>query len=457
MIHDVESGFLPEELFQELSSRAPSADNWKPANVFSKKTKKNLFSPENRMAYKVAEDITVAEELIETIHEHVMRVVRSMEGFVDGWIRPDQVEWVRYDKDGFFNLHCDFERYRCNGMTPFTLMIGMTDTVLGGETIVEKRLLKGSTRKNGMVLFPSNVLHEGKRVLRGEKMCLKLELLVFLTNDTTTHITVRDETSSSISYWHKEGLDLVDNFITSKMRFEKDTSDVVIVSDDVSAGLKDSMIRIGFGSRIGDDFMFPLMSNRTMHNLLIAMDFLADPSRDIVMCACPIVWDIINRRVNMEERGVAACVVAWHTTETTDPSWFLIRSSCGRSDPGKEEDTFLPFDVLAGRVVRASIKSLDMYPDTELRYGKGEHAVQEAMPACVMDSAVLCTHIQHTNRFFPSDRLFQPDVVQGDVHKVSYEMCNDSERGYESYEYEEYTSFLFYPRWVLVRPALIQV
>lgn len=458
MIRDVEHGFLPEELFQELSLRMPFTDKWTPANVFSKKTRKNIFSPENRAAYKVAEDITGSGELIEKIHEHVMGVVRSMDGFVDGWIRPDQVEWIRYDKDGFFNVHCDFERYRCNGMTPFTLMIGMTDTALGGETVVEKRLLRGSTRRNGMVIFPSNLPHEGKRVREGKKVCLKLELLVFLSSDTTTHFTVRDTSSSFVSYWHKEGLDLVDNYITSKLRFEKkEASDVVVVSEEVSEALKESMIRIGFGSRIADDFMFPSMNNRTMHNLLVAMDFLADSSRDVVMCACPIAWDIINRRVNMEARGVAACVVAWHTKESTDPSWFSIRASCGRSDLGKEKDTFLPFDVLAGRVVRASIKFLDMYPDNKLRYEKGEHAVVGAMPACVMDSSLLSSHIQRTKRFFPSDRLFQPDLVEGDVRKVSWEMCNDSDGGYESYDYDEYTSFLFYPRWILARPALIPV
>jgi hypothetical protein len=243
------------------------------------------------------------------------------------------------------------------------------------------------------------------------------------------------------------------------MHFEGDTPDTVIVSGDVSATLKESMIRIGLGSRIGDDdFMFPSMSDRTMHHLLVAMDFLADPSRDAVMCACPIAWDIINQQIDMKTRGVAACVVAWHTKEESgDPSWFSIKAACGRSDRGMEEDTFLPFDVLAGRVVRETIKKLEMYPDDrQFRHEDTDHAVQTAKPACVVDTANIYKYLHDSRmRFFPSDRMFQPDIIGGEIHHRGYEMCNDSEGGVDYYDYEEYTTFLFYPRWMLVRPALL--
>lgn len=465
LIRDVPSEFLDEKIFSRLEEWCP-LNGWKTASVYSVKKKHDIVHQQTRHAEKIVENPEISASIVSLLHSRVMSLFSDTPMFVDGWIRPDQVEWLRYTKGMYFHAHRDFERFSCNGMIPMSLLIGFSTTTQGGETIIEDVTCTGSARRNGAVCFPSGLLHRSNVVSDGIKLCLKLELLLFFSlNPFLTHVRVSDGDDANVSFWMKDGLDLIDNYISCKRDFIGSSGSTVVLDETEASGLKECMISMGLvaPSHPSMDFFFPSLDQQTVRDLFLVADFLQNEKQKLIMCSSSVAWDIINHKMNLSERGCGACVVLWHR-EDRSVSFTLddVVNRCGEYFPispyieAQECSHVVNFEIISHSLIHSFINKKNISPENDdaVRFCYPlKKSSTDAPPAHVVCCSKVFSYMKKKRTLFPSDDTTPPVFLQGDREIEEREMCNDSESGYTTYRYNSYCHYDFYPRWMIVRTS----
>ena len=105
--------------------------------------------------------------------------------FEDFEVESSHCDVLYYPEGGFFKPHRDTIPDDARpGYVMYTMLLGLHDCEEGGETMItggpksETREYSGSCKTGGFVLFPSFFMHSGKEVLKGAKMCLKMDYWV---------------------------------------------------------------------------------------------------------------------------------------------------------------------------------------------------------------------------------------------------------------------------------------
>ena len=152
---DIPQNFLPDRVFREMEKTTPSPESpasWAQANVHHREKRQNILALHVRHNLKAPVTVDLRRHVHSwAIHALLGRLRAQMKTFRYLFARHSQAEWLLYKPGMFFHEHEDFERYICNGMIPYVLLIGMRDTIEGGETKVDGKSYIGSARRNGAV------------------------------------------------------------------------------------------------------------------------------------------------------------------------------------------------------------------------------------------------------------------------------------------------------------------
>jgi len=461
-----ETNFLAASEFQEILDRCPPDTEWKSANVYDRRAEKNVVNGEFRHAQKVHErSLPDCKRWQSACTRRLVGLLRrSLPHFHYLFARPARVEWLRYEPGMFFKPHQDFERYTCNGMIPYVLLIGLRDVEKGGETRVGERVCTGSTRANGAVFFPSNMIHEACPVEAGIKCCLKLEYFVFVDEDP---ITISSETAGWTSYWTRSALSMTHNYIRSHLDFSREAETRLFLSESTAQGFVRLMKDIAsphpsYPTTPFQDMMFPGLTIPVLHDLFITLS--PDP---IVLGRQPMAWDHLHRHPLS-----SICLTGLWVREARQSKytlWMVVdrmgrpfrkisgrkEISIGPSMVDEEEEKsgtrFLPYPYLRERLIQQFIAEKDM-PSTKTsdRHGTSDPQVAggEDYP-----EDVLRTHLEH---YWPDLRKIQPSDdahdeskrIAGTILREEREFCNDEDAGYEIVRWTEYKSYKIQTRWI---------
>lgn len=420
--------------------------SWEDAVVYDRRRQVQRVNKESRHALKVRER---SGELCKTVQalctRRLIGILReSVPHFHHLFPRPFQMEWLRYEPGMFFRPHQDFERYVCNGMIPYVLLIGLCDVEEGGETRVGDRMCAGSTSRNGAVFFPSNMMHEACPVLKGIKMCVKLDYFVFADEEP---VIVRSEEGWK-SFWTRPALSMVDNYIRCHQDFMR-KADKLLVSEATARGLHNMMKQITIASGHNDPFhemMFPNLPVAVLHDIFLTVS--PDP---IVLGRQSLAWDYLHRH-----RPGIYLVGLWEKETKQDRyTLSMIADRRGRlikmdyltkqlmmpQENMEEDDHFLPYPILRQRLVQTFIKNKELpsrpVPEKTWSIGQKEPTVWES---------TISRYWKELHDVQPSDN--DSIKVEGEVHRREKEFCNDEESGYEIVEWTAYLSYRIQTRWI---------
>lgn len=296
-----EVNFLSEDQFQEIEKLLPVSD-WSFSNIHHKASQKDVLDPNARSCIKVKEFRKGAKRTMEKIiTKRLLPLFRKDPRFRYLAFRFHHTEWLRYYKGTYFKPHTDFERFICNDMVPYVCLLGMNDTLEGGETKVASLELKGGTLRNGMACFPGNLVHEAKPVLNGIKLLLKLEFFVFFADENS--LMVSDSEHKWRSYWNRKDLPLIDNFLQSSLDFSSQCpSNHLVVSEESAKQIYKCMLYIADPSSLPPherntfDMFFPSVTPHYVHDVMVVSHFFRNnKSNDLILGNCPDVWQKLNQ------------------------------------------------------------------------------------------------------------------------------------------------------------------
>lgn len=465
---DTES-FLEPRDFEELAGYFP-VEGWKDAVVYHKTHKKEMKAPESRLSLKCPERRDgVLRRVCSVVMPRVLWWLWEQEGFLHCWFRYSHTEWMHYREGMFFKEHKDFEKYVCSHLVPYVGILGLEDTGAGGETVVEGTPLKGSTRRNGFVFFPATATHSAATVSAGEKRCLKMEFFVMLRNDNL--VAVADENRRWKSFWNREDLALVDNYIASHSRFEKGAGEVE-TSTEMAKRVHDIMLAIGDPrhQRMPAhkmDMVFPSYSPACLHDLFVCAGFLRGGNKGVLLGSDPDAWAFLQNMTSMPS-DCTTMAALWYQSDKSQASKYRLGYLCPRygstTGPEKTEYTNLwtkpsPYYPRYDEKAYAS-SSFASYTSLQkllLQRFIADHDFETRHPPFDLEMATGHAHPETSGAFFkrvaavqPSDTTEKPRRVSGYVDRISTEMCNDE--GDSTIEtYTAYESYRIQTRWCLVR------
>lgn len=478
-----------------LFDKRPSDEEFTMARVYNTTSKREYVSSETRHTQKKQVTCPIFSQSVHQICTKKLSSVlkTNMENFHSLFPRESQMEWLRYTPDMFFKAHRDFEKYVCNDMIPYVLLIGMYDVEEGGETRVGDRLYTGGARRNGAVFFRSDRLHEACVVKKGIKLCLKMEFYVFVSPSpfrVMSWSSVDDDDDgvalTHISYWKKDVLRSIDNFIASQASFKK-TCDIRVQDDTSSLFYKTMMMIVNHSSREeyseSDlhfvEMMFPNMSIPTLHDIFIALN-----DETIVTGQDPDAWTHLVTHIKKESH---LYLVGLWTTSTygNQPQLFGLIDQYGRDfylsghdhthdTTTFKQDTCHDYTSLCHSLIRRFILKNDIHPERDDDDDQNTFfSVLKDDPQCEKNTRTSCDscdscdpHDKHIDPLHPLlseeeryriylsvsasvnlDTFHDPDL-NGVKTIVEYEMCNDDASGYDRYVYDQYVSYRLSLRWI---------
>lgn len=442
-----EINFLKEEQLAELESYVPLIGCWNPSVVFSKKNWENVTDPSIRSSLKVKEERRQVKRAVEKmLVKNLLPLFRQDPRFRYIAFRLNHTEWLRYTKDMFFKKHKDFERFICTGMVPYVCLLGMNDTLSGGETKVGDRFLNGGKTKNGMACFPSNLVHEAMNVNEGLKLVLKVEMLVFFSEDP---LVIQSPEKTYVSYWDKAGLGMVDSFVSGMSRFHPEET-TKTVNEETARDLYKCMLNIcdPHFTHIWRDFhqYFPDVSPVYVHDLLMLHHaFERRESGTVILGSCPRVWMELNQGIHPWVNGTDnfSCGVAmWerrYTPRLKEGYRFVSMTDRG----GKKEDEFYSFEYLKEEMIEEYIDRHEI--DVRHRRKSVSSAGHRGLFLSnfyKMPSSTQMTKIEI------EDIKMGMSSVKGDQSVYDTEYCNDEDSGRgNEIEMKVYVSLEMQVRW----------
>ena len=475
LILDVEKGFLKEKDFEEIQKMCPSREEWKEAVVHHRETGRDGVNHRARKAFKCVER---RHDFIGHVQRLLMRALlprlQKEKGFLYCWARGHRgTEWLWYKPGMFFRPHTDFERYVCGGLVPYVCLIGLMDTEEGGETKVASEKYVGGARKNGMLFFPASEMHEAMPVIKGEKLCLKMEFFVVRSDPDLLQVEdVENRNHRSISIWSKESIGLFDNYLCSQMSFRaaggdenggNDDQKKLFFSAETAKELQELMLAIAEARTKECEMFFPTLSTTFLHDIFVCHYHLrnrypsqAPQQRSVILGTDEEAWDYMNRQMDLPANSRMMVGLWYKKTGKKTYEFYKTFSRLGMIDArqwglknprflNSPIDKYCPYSAIRRHAIQHFIYTEDMIQGSE-PYFSPETTMMDgtSLPQTIepMDTTILKT-IQ------PSDRIEKHTRKQGMVKDIVTEMCNDEDCGTISDTYEYYVSFDIQVRWFL--------
>jgi len=440
--------FLNKKSFDEIYKLLPE-DGWQEAKVYSISDKKSFVNEEFRKSEKNFEK---RRDVLKIIKKNIMKPLinfckQNIENFQYIWIRSNHTEWIKYYEGNFFKSHKDFEKYICNGMNPYVVILGLNDVEEGGETKVENIICNGSCRKNGMVFFKGNLDHESLIVKKGIKIALKLEFFIYIGNDFTR---VSDEEKKWTSFWGTKELNLFDNYFKSQLHFENAKNDIdtkdLIISEELAKyshnlGLMIADPKIKLESEI--ELLFPLFTINSLHDLFIINNFLNDVSQKFIFCNDNIAWEYLNEKIDLPS-NCGVFVGLWDKKYKNSEYVF---SECYNRigekyySNNRSINKFTDYDSIKINILNEYLNKYDKFNNKKIKLNlkDGKNIIQNRIEYLLK------------KKIKPSDEIQKPIFEKGTVTITEKEFCNDEESGYDIYTYKEYEQSYIQIRFVLFR------
>lgn len=440
--------FLNKKSFDEIYKLLPE-EGWQDAKVYSTLDKKSFVNKEFRKSEKNFEK---RRDVLKNIKKIIMKPLikyckENIENFQYIWMRINHTEWIRYYEGDFFKSHKDFEKYICNGMHPYVLILGLNDVEDGGETRVETSICNGSCRKNGAVLFQANYEHESLVVKKGIKVALKLEFFIYIGNDFSR---VSDYEKKWTSFWGSKELNLFDNYFKSQLQFEKAKNGIeskdLFISEELAKnshnlGLMIADPKIKLESEI--EFLFPTFTINSLHDLFIINNFLIDETQKIVFCNDSIAWQYLNEKIDLPS-NCGLFVGLWDKKYKN--SEYVFSESYNRVgelyDGHKNiKNKYADYDSIKINILNDFLNKFDKYNNKKIKLNliDGKNITQNRINYSLL------------KKIEPSDEIQKPFFEKGKVTVTEKEFCNDEDSGYDTYTYTEYQQFYMQIRFVLFR------
>lgn len=144
------------------------------ATVTCRKTGQEVVRPERRSGSRLTFGKDVVALIDQVINEQQTLPVGSL-------IEPSHGDVLLYKPGDYFHRHRDMPPDGgAADKTFYTLLVGLTDTLSGGETEVvdeegRSHVYDQPAKRGAYLLFPSEKLHSGLKVNDGYKLVLKLD------------------------------------------------------------------------------------------------------------------------------------------------------------------------------------------------------------------------------------------------------------------------------------------
>jgi len=443
---------------------------WEDAVVYNTKEKKEVMNTNTRKAKKQKEKDYVF--LLE-VKKLVMKILipwfrKTNKDFRYLYFRIHESQWLLYEKDMFFKKHQDFERYICDEIVPYTCLIGLEDTWIGGETVVEEISFKESTVKNGMLCFPSNKMHEGLKVQKGVKKCLKLEFLAFYYQESA--LMICDDKNHWKSYWSEEFISNIPNFVQCFRDFQDKSSSTIkkdekkiIVSEDMAKIIYDIMAMLGDGKsfkKIEDEefqMVFPGSSYATIRELLGVVSFQKNEKRKAMIGKNQHAWNFLNESSLLDPQEYSLFIGLWMKSKNQEPySLIYLCDRDGKEMIWDQQDTtegdeFVDYDEFTTTLLKKYVQQQE----------KGNHHTLSSPSKMFLKKTHKGVHhcikkknwktIINTDKILPSDLLNPALYINKKVLRSYYELCNDEESGGEYIHYKKYLNFYLQVRWCIIK------
>ena len=449
--------FLPPAEFHQLEKSIPK-DGWKEAVVYNQHLQREVVSKTNRHAIKVHERRKqVIKDIKNLVMPKLLDWLKQQAGFQYIWIRYSHTQWIQYNEGMFFKPHQDFEKYICDHLTPYVALIGLVDTAAGGETIVNGETYTASKRENGLLFFPANSIHEGKVVTRGIKKCLKLEFFVLFSQEIERPLVVHTDNHQWKSYWSKEQLDLVYNYMSSHSRFTGDSSKIE-VSSEMAMIIQNAMLAIQDPKKTPEDFgcIFPEHTPSCLHDIFHCFHWIQrrGPYK-FYMGTDSQAWEYFNTWEKLPA-NIYPVVCLWSSSKDEDQYNLKLvydrngkllvnvqpRSGFWYSGPivNKTKSRFYAdYKSIQTNILNYFISSTDLETLSPVKYNL-KSGVERMYPT--IERSMLKS-LKPTN-------FIKPFYRAGRITETHFEMCNDEESG-GHYESEQvYLSFKIQIRWCLL-------
>jgi hypothetical protein len=446
--------FLTQREFQDIYNHLPE-DSWEKAKVYNPHHKISRTNDSVRISEKNYEKRdSVVRDIKRIILPKLIGWMRAdIENFQHCWLRTRHVEWMRYHEGDFFKPHRDFEKYTCNGMTPFVFILGLNDVEEGGETRVEKKVLSGSAKRNGGILFQSNLMHESIMVQKGMKLCLKLELFVFIEK-TDNVFRVHGPNMKWMSLWPKAGLRLLENYIHNSSDFHKTKSDIEF-SESTSRDIHNLSLIIcdpKSSLPVDVDFYFPGYSKYSLHEIFAFAHF-AGSDQKFFYGTDHHAWEFINTGLELDP-SIQLFVCLWIRNGDSIRDYF-IESIYNRDGKCVYKDLF--YQVFFIKETNEYAKLPDIKKSMLLRFMKRFDAHIDVhndpdIPKYPTKGVQKEIRI-NPSMPPPSDIKHRPMYREGTETFTEREWCNDEDSGYQTFTYHEYRQYDIQIRYVAIKSA----
>jgi hypothetical protein len=152
----------------------------KESQIFNRTTREHLMDSEIRSSKKVEYK---DKNLFAFVDEHIIPVLNQNELDFNFMLIHDDLQVVKYSKGGHFNKHQDFVNFTSNEFQNYSFVLCVKSCSEGGETILhfDEKPFKFDTGKKlgSLLLFQKDTIHEGCKVVEGEKQVLIGNLICF--------------------------------------------------------------------------------------------------------------------------------------------------------------------------------------------------------------------------------------------------------------------------------------
>jgi hypothetical protein len=169
-----------------IISDSTKGHEMKVATIYSKSENKNLLLTEKRVSKRLS---LKGENISKFILENdFIKYLDSKNNNFKWSLLDHHYDIVEYDTGGFFKKHRDYQWFYSPNTIQMTCLIGLKDCEKGGSTQLwfpksfqpelENRDLEctNTTKKGGVLIFPSHWFHSGNPIINGTKRILMMTL-----------------------------------------------------------------------------------------------------------------------------------------------------------------------------------------------------------------------------------------------------------------------------------------
>lgn len=201
-----DENFLAQEELRELKNLIGFESinqNYVKSHFYNNKEKTLVIDQHIRSSEKIQ---FRDEKIFDWFEENVINKLNSSYPHLYFVLFRDDIELIRYQENDFFKRHVDTINFYSNEFINYTCLINLQSCQSGGETVIyddnnEPNEFKETGQKEGSILlFQKQLQHEGKTVLKGEKIIMVANIVVFKKEQKDDDVIIINIENTKNSY-----------------------------------------------------------------------------------------------------------------------------------------------------------------------------------------------------------------------------------------------------------------